>query len=92
MTDMFSREERSRIMSLIRSRGNVATELRFIQIARKYKIRGWRRGSKLPGRPDFVWARPFSDTTFSRRRTVESPVVFALHMMLPIVIPLTIEI
>ena len=39
-----------------------------------------------------LWARPFSDTTFSRRRTVESPVVFALHMMLPIVIPLTIEI
>jgi DNA mismatch endonuclease (patch repair protein) len=57
MTDMFSREERSRIMSTIRSRGNIATELRFIEIVRKHKIVGWRRGSVLPGKPDFVFAR-----------------------------------
>lgn len=57
MTDMFCREERSGIMSRIRSSGNAATEIRFIDIARKYKITGWRRGSKLPGRPDFVFSR-----------------------------------
>lgn len=57
MTDSFSREERSRIMSRIRSRGNLATEMRFIEIARKYRITGWRRGSKLPGHPDFVFPR-----------------------------------
>jgi DNA mismatch endonuclease, patch repair protein len=52
---MFSRDERSRIMSRIRSRGNEATELRFISILKKHKISGWRRGVKLPGRPDFVF-------------------------------------
>lgn len=57
MTDTFSREQRSRIMSSIRSSGNAATEIRFIVIARKYKITGWRRGSKLSGRPDFVFPR-----------------------------------
>ena len=56
MTDMFSRQERSMIMSRIRSRGNYATELRFIEILREYKISGWRRGVKLPGQPDFVFA------------------------------------
>jgi DNA mismatch endonuclease, patch repair protein len=55
MTDTFSREERSRIMSRIRSRGNASTELHFIKILRKHKISGWRRGVKLPGRPDFVF-------------------------------------
>jgi DNA mismatch endonuclease (patch repair protein) len=55
MTDTFSRKERSRIMSRIRSRGNAATELRFIEILKKHKITGWRRGVKLPGQPDFVF-------------------------------------
>jgi DNA mismatch endonuclease, patch repair protein len=57
MTDTFSREDRSRIMSRIRSQGNAATELRFIEIARKYKVVGWRRGSNLPGKPDFIFPR-----------------------------------
>jgi DNA mismatch endonuclease (patch repair protein) len=57
MTDIFRPEERSRIMSRIRSRGNRTTELRFIRILRTQKIRGWRRGSKLPGQPDFVFRR-----------------------------------
>ena len=55
MTDTFSREERSRIMSRIRSKGNESTELRFISILKKHKITGWRRGVKLPGKPDFVF-------------------------------------
>ena len=42
-------------MGRIRSRGNRTTEMRFIQLLRFYKIRGWRRGSKLLGRPDFVF-------------------------------------
>ena len=57
MTDTFTREERSRIMSRIRSRGNVATELRFIEILRAHKIAGWRRPVNLPGRPDFVFRK-----------------------------------
>jgi DNA mismatch endonuclease (patch repair protein) len=57
MTDVFRPEERSRIMSRIRSQGNRTTELRFIRILRTQKIGGWRRGSELPGRPDFVFRR-----------------------------------
>ena len=55
--DNFTPEERSRIMSRIRSRGNAATELRFIQILRDNRIKGWRRGVTLPGSPDFVFRR-----------------------------------
>lgn len=55
MTDTFTREERSRIMSRIRSRGNAATELRLVEILQANKITGWRRHVDLPGRPDFVF-------------------------------------
>jgi DNA mismatch endonuclease (patch repair protein) len=57
MPDMFSRSERSRIMSRIRSFGNTATELKLIRIMRKYRISGWRRNFKLFGHPDFVFPR-----------------------------------
>ncbi len=42
-------------MSRIRSHGNWTTEQRFIAIMRRFKIKGWRRGSTLPGKPDFVF-------------------------------------
>ena len=57
MADMFTPKQRSENMSRIRSKGNKTTELRFIAIMRKYGIKGWRRGSKLPGKPDFVFLR-----------------------------------
>jgi DNA mismatch endonuclease (patch repair protein) len=57
MTDCFKPKERSRIMSRIRSTGNYTTELRFMRMMREYKISGWRRGSKLPGRPDFLFPK-----------------------------------
>ena len=41
MPDVFSKQKRSAAMSLIRSRG----------------VTGWRRGSKLPGKPDFVFPK-----------------------------------
>ncbi len=46
--------KRSHIMSAIRSKGNKSTEGRLIKIMRWHKITGWRRGWKLPGKPDFV--------------------------------------
>jgi DNA mismatch endonuclease (patch repair protein) len=55
MTDVFDQGKRSRIMALIRSEGNHTTELRFLQILRKHKIRRWRRKYRLHGRPDFVF-------------------------------------
>jgi DNA mismatch endonuclease, patch repair protein len=53
--DVFSRDERSRIMSRIRSHANATTELRLIQLFRRHKITGWRRNQNLPGKPDFVF-------------------------------------
>ena len=57
MSDVFTPEKRSAVMSSIRGKGNRSTELRLIQLMRDARITGWRRGSKLPGRPDFVFAK-----------------------------------
>jgi DNA mismatch endonuclease (patch repair protein) len=57
MTDCFTPEQRSRNMSRIRSQGNYTTEVRFLRLMRRYKIAGWRRRTKLPGRPDFVFTK-----------------------------------
>lgn len=57
MADMFTPQMRSACMSRIRSKGNRTTELRFVRLLRRYRIRGWRRGCKLFGRPDFVFHR-----------------------------------
>ena len=55
--DRFTKAERSRVMAAIRGKGNKGTELKVIEIFRAAGIRGWRRGSKLPGKPDFVFSR-----------------------------------
>lgn len=57
MTDVFTQTKRSLVMSRIRGRGNRDTELRLIALMRAHGITGWRRGSTLPGRPDFVFPR-----------------------------------
>lgn len=57
MPDVFTKRKRSAVMSLIRSRGNKDTELRLIALMRVNGISGWRRGSKLTGRPDFIFPR-----------------------------------
>lgn len=57
MSDIFTKRKRSEVMSRIRGSGNKATELRLIQIFRANSITGWRRGSTLPGKPDFVFPR-----------------------------------
>lgn len=44
-------------MSRVGSRGNATTELRFMQLLKEFHIRGWRRGLRLFGNPDFVFAR-----------------------------------
>ena len=57
MPDIFTPRKRSAVMATIRSRGNKGTELRLIRIFRAHGITGWRRGSKLPGKPDFVFPK-----------------------------------
>ncbi len=55
MADWLSREQRSRNMASIRSKGNTSTEKAFVRLVRKARISGWRRDAKLPGKPDFVF-------------------------------------
>jgi DNA mismatch endonuclease, patch repair protein len=57
MTDVFTREKRSQVMSAIRGRGNKDTELSLMTLLRRYHIRGWRRHLLIPGSPDFVFRR-----------------------------------
>ena len=72
MSDVFSKAKRSKVMSLIRSRGNKATEVAFMKLLRSHKISGWRRhmtitmqkselargSSRSPKvRPDFVFPK-----------------------------------
>jgi len=55
MTDVFSKEKRSEVMSRIRGSGNKDTEIALVTIFRKHKITGWRRKQKVFGKPDFVF-------------------------------------
>ena len=57
MADVFTKKKRSDIMSKVKGRGNVATELRLIRIFRENKITGWRRSSAIFGNPDFVFSK-----------------------------------
>ena len=55
MADIFTKAKRSEVMSLIRSRGNLATELRLIALIREHGITGWRRNARVFGKPEFVF-------------------------------------
>lgn len=57
MTDHLTGAERSALMGRIRSSRNLSTERRLATIMRRYRISGWRRGSNLLGRPDFVFPK-----------------------------------
>src|SRR5205823_13466945 len=57
MADWLSPEQRSHNMASIRSKGNASTERALLTVLRKAGISGWRRHVKLPGRPDFVFAK-----------------------------------
>ena len=57
MSDIFTKEKRSDVMSRIRSRGNKSTELAMIKIFRANGITGWRRHLNMCGKPDFVFQK-----------------------------------
>lgn len=57
MSDVFTKKKRSEVMSKIRSRGNIATEIRLVSLMRRGAIHGWRRHQQIFGRPDFVFKR-----------------------------------
>ena len=55
MTDVFTKEKRSEVMSRIRGQGNKRTELELIRVFRQNGIKGWRRKYPAFGKPDFVF-------------------------------------
>jgi DNA mismatch endonuclease (patch repair protein) len=55
MADVFSPAKRSEIMRNIKPRGNRSTELFLVAAFRKARIIGWRRHTRLLGRPDFTF-------------------------------------
>lgn len=53
--DKVTSAERSRIMARVKSSGNKSTEVLFLEILKKERISGWRRGYPLLGKPDLVF-------------------------------------
>ncbi len=53
--DVFSKEERSKVMRAVKSNKNKSTELKLIEIFWQYGLKGWRRNYKVFGKPDFVF-------------------------------------
>lgn len=57
VADTFTRNERSRIITAVKARGNKLTEVRLIDLFRRHGMTGWRRHLPLRGKPDFTFAR-----------------------------------
>lgn len=56
--DKITKEQRSRNMAAIRSKGNQTTEIAFSKLLRKKKITGWRKHSRyVIGTPDFIFPK-----------------------------------
>jgi DNA mismatch endonuclease, patch repair protein len=53
--DNISKDARSHTMRSVHSKGNLSTEIKLIRIFRKLHYIGWRRSSKLTGKPDFIF-------------------------------------
>ena len=53
--DVWSKAKRSEVMTLIKGRGNKATEGVLLVVLRKNRIIGWRRHLPLLGKPDFAF-------------------------------------
>lgn len=57
MADFLTKAARSALMSRVRGRGNLSTEMRFKLYAKDAGLTGSRRHVSLPGTPDFVFRR-----------------------------------
>lgn len=55
MSDVFSKDERSRIMRSVKSKNTKSTELVLIKLFRENSITGWRHSYNVKGHPDFVF-------------------------------------
>lgn len=57
MADVLSKQKRSELMSHIRGKYNLGTEMALVSLLREKHVTGWRRHQKLPGTPDFAMRR-----------------------------------
>ena len=55
MTDIWTSEKRSEVMSKVKGKGNKSTEIALARILRAGAVTGWRRHLPLPGKPDFCF-------------------------------------
>lgn len=55
--DTFTPQERSRIMSSVKAKGNKSTELKLLELFKLYKLKGWRRKYLINGNPDFIFPK-----------------------------------
>jgi len=53
--DSVTTQERSRIMSNVKARGNKSTELKLIKLFKENGLTGWKRNYPVKGKPDFVF-------------------------------------
>jgi len=60
VSDVFDAAKRSQVMSRIRGRGNLSTELRLVAAFREHRIVGWRRHVLMRPRVASVDSRPVS--------------------------------
>jgi DNA mismatch endonuclease (patch repair protein) len=52
--DIWTKAKRSQVMSAVKCRGNIATEIVLLALLKQNRITGWRRHFSLPGKPDFA--------------------------------------
>ncbi len=57
MPDVFTKRKRSEVMSRIRRRGNMETEVALMKVFRFHGVTGWRRNQPVLGKPDFIFRR-----------------------------------
>ena len=55
MADVFTKEQRCKVMRQVKSNRNKSTELKLITFFKANKIKGWRRNYPLFGKPDFTF-------------------------------------
>ena len=57
VADIWTKQKRSEVMSLIRGKGNKQTEQVLVSLLKQNNITGWRRHLPLPGKPDFAFPK-----------------------------------
>jgi DNA mismatch endonuclease (patch repair protein) len=57
MPDVFTQAKRSEVMSLIRGKGNKATEVALATLFRANGVTGWRRHYSIERKPDFAFPK-----------------------------------